>query len=292
MTGYGDSEFAIEDVPFAFEIRSVNHRHLDVRVRVPRALARFENALRAQISTRLGRGKVDASLRFVGQATPFEQVEVNLEAAERYLDAARDLEARLHVSGSLDVNTLLTLPGVTRVAEREFADPVLEDTIRRALDDAIEALLGMRATEGVAMERDLRERLARCDALVDQIDERALTVQQKARERLQRRSRELAKEVGAVDDGRLQQEIAYTADRLDISEEMLRLRSHLERFVLVLDAPDPGTGVGRQLDFLLQEMTREINTTGSKVSDASAAHLVVEVKGELERIREQVQNIE
>ncbi len=292
MTGFGDAEFEVEGVVLSIDLRSVNHRHFDVRLRVPSGMNALEAKLRTQIASRIARGKVDATLRFSSGAPPVERVDLNFDAADQYVEAARTLGARHELGTALDARTLLTLPGVARPVERAFPEEALETAASAALDVALEGLLAMRAAEGAALERDLTDRLARCGGYLEQVEERAHKVQEAVRTRLRRRAERLAEEIEVVDEGRIHQEIVHAADRLDVAEEIVRLHSHIDQFKLMIDGAQPGTAVGRRLDFLLQEMAREANTIGSKISDASAAHLVVELKNEFERIREQVQNVE
>ncbi len=292
MTGYGDAEFEVAGATLSIEVRSVNHRHFDLRLRVPGGLAAIEPALRAQIAARIARGKVDASLRFAGGAAPIDRIELNLDAADQYLEAARALETRHGLGAGVDARVLLTLPGVARPVERDFDEEALAAAASEALGTALDALVAMRAAEGAALARDLRDRVMRSRGYLEQIEERAHKVQEAVREKLRRRALRLAEEIDAVDEGRIHQEIVHAADRLDVAEEIVRLHSHLDQFDGLLEGAQPGQALGRRLDFLLQEMAREANTIGSKISDASAAHLVVELKNEFERVREQVQNVE
>lgn len=292
MTGFGDAEFEVDGVGLSLDLRSVNHRHLDLRLRVPSGMTTLESALRAQVAARVGRGKVDLTLRFAAGAAPVERLEVNHAAADHYVEAARTLGERHALAAPLDARGLLTLPGVARLVEREVPEDALAAAAVAALDQALDALLAMRAAEGTALERDLAERLKRCGGYLEQVEERGHKVQEAVRQRLRRRAERLAQEIDVVDEGRIHQEIVHAADRLDVAEEVVRLHSHIDQFHTLLGGAQPGQAVGRRLDFLLQEMAREANTIGSKISDASAAHLIVEIKNEFERIREQVQNIE
>jgi uncharacterized protein (TIGR00255 family) len=289
MTGYGQAAFEVEGAGFEVELRSVNHRHLDVKARLPRGLAGFEGELRAQVAERIARGKVDLTVRATSGAALADTVELDLAVAERYLAAAAALRARHDVPGDLDVRALLGLPGVARVVERELGEDAARSALRSALAAALDSALAMRAAEGAALDRELRGRLARLDELVHAIEARAELVQRAVRDRLRKRAEQLRDETGLLDEARLHQEVVWAADRLDVTEECVRLRSHVAQFRGLLDASGPA---GRRLDFLLQEMGREANTIGSKSADAPVAHDVVELKTELERIREQVQNVE
>jgi uncharacterized protein (TIGR00255 family) len=289
MTGFGRADFEVAGAGYQVEVRSVNQRHLDLQVRLPRALGRFEAELRRRLQGKFARGKVELAVN--GRAgSSLETLRLDADVAARYVDAARELAARHALGGALDVGTLLALPGVARLAEPELPEPVFAAALAGAAERAADEAVAMRRAEGEALERDLRARLARLDELVARVEERAATVQAAARERLRKRAEQLAAETGLADPARLAQELVWAADRLDVTEELVRLRSHGEQFRAAL-AGDAG-GVGRRLEFLLQEMSRETNTIGSKAGDAPVAHLVVELKTELERMREQVLNVE
>jgi uncharacterized protein (TIGR00255 family) len=292
MTGFGSASFHLGDRSFAIEVRSVNHRHLDARVRLPRALAALELDVRARIQERFARGKFDCSVALPEGSSAGSRIELDLDAARQYLDAARKLAHERDVRGDVAVADLLALPGVVHVAEMDFPEDALRAAARAALDAALDHLEVMRAAEGEAIARDLRARAAHIAEIANALEQRAGAVQESVRERLRKRSRQLAAETGVLDEARLYQEIILAADRLDITEEIVRLRSHLDQFEHLLESGAPGTPVGRRLEFLIQELGREINTMGAKGSDAPIAHWVVDLKAELERLREQVQNVE
>jgi uncharacterized protein (TIGR00255 family) len=292
MTGFGSIRFRVEDWTFELELRSVNHRHFDARIRLPRLLANLEPDVRTRLANRLARGRIDLTVIAPEGGAPAPRLEVDLEAAREYLAAARALAQSDGVSGELDARALLALPGVSRFVEPEIADGLLRERTLAAVDEGIEALSAMRASEGAALARDLCARLDRVGALAGEVEQRSGLVQESVRERLRKRARQLEAETGLLDEARLHQEIAIAADRMDVTEEIVRLRSHLDQFRALLDSAGPVRPVGRQLEFLLQELVREANTIGSKGSDAPIAHWVVELKTELERLREQVQNVE
>ena len=289
MTGFGRADFEVAGAGYQVEVRSVNQRHLDLQLRLPRSLARFEAELRRRLQGKFARGKVELTVNGrVGSS--LEALRIDAEVAARYVEAARELAERHRLGPGLDVAQLLGLPGVARLAEPEPPEPVFAAALADAAERAADEVVAMRRAEGDALERDLRARLARIDELVARVEERGGTVQAAARERLRKRAEQLAAETGLADPARLAQELVWAADRLDVNEELVRLRSHGEQFRAAL-AGDAG-GVGRRLEFLLQEMSRETNTVGSKGADAPVAHLVVELKTELERMREQVLNVE
>lgn len=292
MTGFGRETFDVDGVPFEIEIRTVNHRHLDVRIRLPRSLAEHEAALKTRVQDHLKRGKVDVGIAVASGAAAPPALEVDHLLAGQIVAAARQLAEAHGLEGDLRPAELLALPGVTRFVEREIDPGHLQSAVEAALDATLAAVDAMRAREGESLEREIRERLASIAQLVDAVEVRAGGVVEAVREKLRRRMEKLEVETGLLDEARLHQEIVIAADRLDITEEVVRLRSHIDQFHGVLDGSGAGIAIGRQLDFLLQEMGRETNTIGSKGNDADIAHLVVDLKTELERVREQVQNVE
>jgi uncharacterized protein (TIGR00255 family) len=292
MTGYGRATFTLGDLGFEVEIRTVNHRYLDARVRLPRMLAGREADVKARVQGRLGRGKVDLNVGLAPGSASSPKLEIDLGVAEQYLGAARELGSNHGLAGELDVTSMLGLPGVARFADPELPSEALAEALEEAVDAALEEVEVMRAAEGESLARELSSRLECIESLCVGLQERSGQVQQAVRERLRKRSEQLRQETGMLDEARLHQEIVLAADRLDITEEIVRLRSHVDQFRRILEAGGRGSPVGRRLDFLTQEMGREANTIGSKGSDAPIAHDVVELKTELERIREQVQNVE
>ena len=292
MTGFGNARFHVEAWTFEVEMRSVNHRHFDARIRLPRVLASLEPEVRERLQGRFARGKVDVSVTAPEGGTPSPRLEVDFAVARAYLAAGRALAESDGVPGVLDSASLLALPGVSRFVEPEIADGLLRERTLTALDEGLDALLAMRAAEGAALERDMKARLERVLELARAVEERSGLVAETVKERLRKRTRQLEAETGLLDEARLHQEITLAADRMDITEEIVRLRSHVDQFRELLASGGPGQPVGRSLEFLLQELSRETNTIGSKGSDAPIAHQVVELKTELERLREQVLNVE
>ena len=290
MTGFGRAGFEVEGQGFLVELRTLNHRHLDLQLRLPRSLSFVEPDLRALVKGRFRRGKVDLVVSQPSGDAPPSRVRVDAESARSYLAAARELEREHGLPGSLDVASLLSLPGVTSFTDAELSEQAARQELLGAAERALEAVEAMREAEGQALRSDLLARLERVEALVGALSERAGDVQKAVRERLRERMEQLGRETGFSDEARTYHEIALAADRLDVTEELVRLASHVEQFRGLLGAA--GDAVGRRCDFLIQEMGREANTVGSKGSDAGVAHLVVDLKAELERLREQVQNVE
>ena len=292
MTGFGRADFEVDGLLFEIELRSVNNRYLDARAKLPRPLSSYEPVVKAAVQARVQRGKVDVTVAQSVSSVAATQLKVDRGVAEQYVRAAAELVENFDVSGSIDVATLLGMPGVTRMGELELADETLARELEAGVGRALDSLDGMREREGEALASDFFSRLGKISEITHQLENRSGEVLEAVREKLRHRTKQLEQETGLLDEARLHQEIVIAADRLDIAEELVRLRSHVDQFHVIVGEADRETPVGRRLDFLLQEMGREANTVGSKASDAPLAHLVVELKTELERLREQVQNVE
>lgn len=288
MTGFGRAGGSGE-APFWVEVRSVNHRYLDVSIRLPQGLAGLEPAVRERIASHLTRGRVEVIAVLRPQATDGgdRTVHVNRDLLRAYLEAAREAAQEWGGPGpSLDF--LLQQPGVLVVEEGAPDLDRLWASLCPVLDQALEQLVAMRRTEGERLGQDLRQRLEHVAALVGRMEEAAPRMVEHYRTRLAERVDGLVRR-GDLDPNRLEAEVLLFAERVDISEELVRARSHLVEFDRALQDGGP---VGRRLDFLLQELLRETNTVGSKAQDGQIAAWVVDVKTELERMREQVQNLE
>ncbi len=293
MTGFGRAELRGDTLVVTVEARSVNHRHLDVALRLPRALAPLELEARRAIAARLERGRVDINVQVAAVAEQASQrVVTDTALAREYVARARALTAELGdlgVTGGITLEWLLHRPGVVRVEEPELADavvpwPVLEQALGRALDDLIER----RTAEGERLAEELRGLHAELAAIVSTMAGRAPIGAARREERLRERLRGML-DGAAIDEARILTEAAVWADKADIAEELTRLRAHLAELGLALDKGGP---VGRALDFLLQELGREVNTVASKADDLELSQAALAGKGVLEKMREQVQNLE
>ncbi|NRA01867.1 MAG: YicC family protein [Myxococcales bacterium] len=287
MTGFGRAEASHAGTAIRVEVRAVNGRSREVRARLPRELLSQEAELRRVSGEFFGRGQVEISIRLSGGAHE-PVLELDLDTARRYSEAAATLRDRFGIEGPLSAEGMLGLPGVARLREPdgpgEEVAPALFDVVRSACLHARE----MREREGRALDQELRDRLAKVEKRLEEIETRADEIKQGLRDRLERRLTALGSEL-EFDPARLDQEVFLYVERMDVTEETIRQRSHLEQFRETLDLP--GT-VGRKLEFLLQEMAREANTIGQKVSDSETGRAVIELKAEIERLREQVANIE
>ncbi len=288
MTGFGAASSRAGGEEVTVEVRAVNGKFCEVKARLPREYAALEPHVVRRVKERLARGGIEVSIRRgEGEAGP-RWPKVDAELAARYLERFRELQQRLAVPGAIEIGQLLSAEGVVALEDRPPDLDAAREAVLAALDGALDGLLAMREREGEGLRRDLAERLAALAGYVDRLAAAAPASVIAYRERLAKRVQELAGDVG-VDPQRLAQEVAIFADRSDVTEELTRLRSHLDQLRGLLDADEP---VGRRLDFLVQEANREVNTSGAKSQWAEAASLVVDMKAELERIREQVQNVE
>ncbi|MCL5781464.1 MAG: YicC family protein [Firmicutes bacterium] len=289
MTGYGRGEACAEGRRFTVELKSVNNRFCEVILRQPRSLAQIEDKIKRRIQERVTRGRVDGyiSIEETGEITTAVKVDKALAVA--YHKAMEELKESLSITDTISIKDLISLPNVISLEQPEENVEEWVTAIEEAADQALNGLLAMRQNEGERLKNDILQRAGEIHRLIlEQVSERAPLVVQEHREKLSQRLAEWL-EGGIIDETRLAAEVAIFTDRADISEEIVRLSSHLHQLKQILAEGGP---VGRKLDFLVQEMNREINTIGSKANDLVIANAVVNAKSELEKIREQVQNIE
>lgn len=292
MTGFGRAAVEITGLAATVEVRTVNHRHLDAAVRLPRMLTGLEQPVRKAAQEPFLRGKIDCSIQLGADNRSQSTVEIDRVLVESYAEFAKEWAVESGTDATLSPAVLLGLPGVAKLVDATVDEAEALPLVLAAVKEACLAALAMREAEGRSIEADLRARLDKIEVLAQEVAGNAGTVADAVRERLRKRAQQLQEENGMVDEARLQQELVMAADRLDVTEEVVRLNSHVEQFRSALEATDSGEPVGRRLDFLVQEMGREANTIGSKSGGASVSHLAVDLKTELERIREQVQNVE
>jgi uncharacterized protein (TIGR00255 family) len=267
----------------------VNNRYLDIHLRLSQELSPLEMMIRKRIGARLSRGRVDLNINF--ERTGATTYEINRPLIAGYVSAMRDIQKQFDLPGDIDVSAVARLPGAL-APTRDGLDETNMTGLERALDEALDSLESMRENEGAALAEEMRLRLTKIETEVPVIEAAAAGLADAYRQRLQKRISELlARGAQAVDldAGRLAQEVAYLADRSDISEELTRLRSHIEQFRAAIDAEGE---VGKRLDFLLQELNREANTVLSKSTEISIKDAGLAIKAEVEKLREQVQNVE
>lgn len=287
MTGYGLGVSALGDGRISIEIRSINHRFLDVRVRLPTELAEQTFFLEQLAREHLSRGRYDVGVRLEGAALP--PPPLSLDRARSAYRSLAELRDQLAPGTELPITAILSLPHLLP-SSASFEPEVARQALRAAFREALRSLEAMRATEGATLAIELAQRLVSMRTLATSIRAQSAEAVEAHRARLKTRLARLMSDVSAgLEPGRLEQEIALLADRTDITEELVRLESHFGQLETLFSDEE---AVGRRLDFLLQEVAREVNTIGSKCQDSAVAHLAVELKSEVERMREQVQNVE
>ena len=288
MTGYGRAVQTIDGREITVELRSVNNRYLDCTVKLPRMFSFAEDSVKNRVKAAVSRGKVDVYIGVNAAQAADVQVAVNRPVLESYLAALRQIESEYGVRDDVTVMSLARLPDVFSVEKTEEDEQKLTQDILSVAEEAIARYNTMRETEGAALEADLRSRAATILERVALVEQRSPVTVAEYRERLRQKMQEVLQNT-AIDEGRILQEAAIYADRIAVDEETVRLRSHLAQLG---DMLTKGGAIGRKLDFLLQELNRETNTIGSKCNDLELSNIVVEMKAELEKIREQIQNIE
>lgn len=289
MTGYGSADVQTPAGRFVVEMRSLNHRFGEVLVRLPRGLAPLEDRVRSAVQARVLRGRVEVTILREDRGVRPRTVRPDLDLARAYAQALKELADVLGVHGAMTLSQIAAFPDVIRVEEtREDLEGLWPD-LARAVDAALAELIAMREAEGRRLADDLLARLTRVEDLTRIVDERSDVAVREYTERLRERIASLLGDV-PVDENRLATEIAVFAERSDVSEELIRMRSHIAQFRQ--DLGDAAGAVGRKLEFVLQEIGREVNTTGAKANDLEITRAVIAMKGELESMREQIQNVE
>jgi uncharacterized protein (TIGR00255 family) len=287
MTGYGTAEGRVGKGRLFVEIKGVNHRFNEINIKIPPRMGVLESYIRKRVTSRFSRGKIDVFFKEKEPLFGGVSLSMDLPLARQYQRMLAKLRKDLGLSGSADLVEIVGLDRLLHVEEGEGAYERLWGQIERLLDAASAQVLAMRVREGEHIKRDQERRLAFFQKLISRI---ALQSEKSLEKHLARLRRKVSDAAGPqVDEQRLQAEVAYLGGRQDIAEELLRLESHVKQYAEFLSLREP---VGRKLDFLLQEMGREVNTIGSKASDARISQIVVDCKAELERLREQIQNVE
>lgn len=288
MTGFGRGEVTEKGVTGSVELRSVNSRFLEVVTRLPRALALRENDVKDAVRQRMSRGKVNIQVTIERETNGAIPVRLNVPMARAYVTMLNRLRKTARIRETVKLEHLLQFSDIFEPVAVEAGDEVEWSVVQKALAAALDDLVTMRRNEGQELETDFRLRIASLERQLDRIQELSASQVPTERERLRTRIAQIVSDI-PVDESRLEVEIALLADRLDVTEECVRFRSHLKFFLEAVNAREPA---GRKLNFLVQEINREANTIGSKSSAVEIAHIVVGVKEELEKIREQLQNIE
>ena len=288
MTGYGRAVETVNGREFTVEVRSVNNRYLDCTVKLPRGLSFGEDAMKQAVKATISRGKVDVFVSVRAEGAQDTTVSLNKPMVEGYLAAMRQMQSECGVGGEITVSMLAGLPEVFLLDKPQVDEEQLLKDFLSVAAKALESFDAMRTTEGEALKNDLHSRGQTILSLVEQVEAGSAQTVEDYRLRLEAKLKEVLAST-TIDESRILTEAAIFADKIAVDEETVRLRSHLDQMNTMLENGGP---IGRKLDFLLQEMNREANTIGSKCSDVRLARVVVEIKAELEKIREQTQNIE
>ncbi|MGO5112276.1 YicC/YloC family endoribonuclease [Oscillospiraceae bacterium LCP25S3_E10] len=288
MTGYGNSRQIIDNREISVEIRSVNHRYFELSCRTPREMGFLEEKIKGAVKSRVFRGKIDVFVTVGADENEQATVTVNHSLASGYVNALKEIAQRYDVQDDISVSAVARYNDIFKVTKPEADEEKIWSAVSTVLNDALDKFVKMRSTEGEKLYEDINGRCSTILQLVAKVEERSPQTVAEYRKKLTERMNEVLSTT-AVDEQRIITEAAIFADKVAVDEETVRLRSHFDQFEKVLNSEG---SVGRKIDFLLQEMNRETNTIGSKVQDADLAHIVVEIKAELEKIREQVQNVE
>ncbi|AGC68998.1 YicC-like protein [Thermoclostridium stercorarium subsp. stercorarium DSM 8532] len=288
MTGYGYYKYQDENVSMDVEIKTVNHRYCDIYIRMPKQLSCFEDKIRSLIMSRIHRGKVDVFLNWENLGEGVKKVILDKNLAVEYYNAMTQLSEELQLKDDITTSVLARFPEILRIEKKEENSERVWAILEQAVNEALNLLVAMREAEGEKLKESLVEMCNNIENYRLKIKEREPLVIAEYKERLSARIKELL-DSDVVDESRLAMEVAIFADKCSINEELVRLRSHLDQFLDILSMDGP---VGRKLDFLLQEMNREVNTIGAKSSDLDITKSVIELKSEIEKLREQIQNVE
>lgn len=289
MTGFGRGEVKSETHNFKVEIKAVNHRYNDISVKMPRHIGYLEENIKKIIKEKISRGKVDVyiNLEYINDSSV--NVKVDIPLAKAYKTSLEDLARELNLKDDIRLNNILGISEIVKTERKELDEDMAWEYLQEAVNDAVLDIMTMKTAEGEALKKDMIMRLKIIEKTVLDIEKRSPLVVLEYKEKLSERIKELLSKDANIDEERIAYEVVFFADKSNIDEEIVRLKSHIDQFINILEETEQ---IGRKLDFLIQEMNREINTIGSKANDIVISQHVVEVKSEIEKIREQVQNVE
>ena len=288
MTGYGRAQQCIDNYEITVEIKSVNHRFFEFNAKTPRAYGYLDEKLKSFVQRSVSRGKIDVGVTIYKTEGLSSEVEVNKALAGEYVNALRQLEGELNLKDDLTLSSISRFSDIFTVKKINEDEQVVWEYVSEVANQAVEKFVAMRADEGKQMKKDLVEKLEHIESLVTKLEEQSPNTVMAYRERLTAKMNEV---LGAqnIDESRILLEAAIFSEKVAVDEETVRLRSHIKQFYNLLEAKEP---IGRKLDFLVQELNREANTIGSKAQDVEMTAVVVDIKSDIEKIREQIQNIE
>ncbi len=288
MTGFGRGKYQTEGIELLVEIKAVNHRYCDIYLKLPRQLNFLEDKFRQTLTSFLSRGKIEVYVTYVDKVTQTSMVCIDDNLAKMYVDNLRTLQEEYDLIDDISVSLVSKFPDVLKIQSKDLDEQMIWGMAKSALDQALETLDSMRKFEGEKLDNNLKNRIKNVKDKLSRIAKKAPEVPIEYRRRLQERIDDIL-DGQVVDQNRLAMEVAVYADKCNIDEELERLQSHLAQFLSMLDEDEP---IGRKMDFLVQEMNREVNTIGSKANNLDVVKDVVDLKSEIEKIREQIQNIE
>ncbi|MDD5878477.1 MAG: YicC family protein [Clostridiales bacterium] len=289
MTGFGRGEFKNDNYHFLVECKTINHKYCDINVRLPRKISFLEDKIRNYVKNFVKRGRVDLYIKLDLIGSEDVNLKFDDKLATQYVNILKEIKEKFDLQDDISVMNVAKFPEIVKCEEKEEDEDLYWSMLKEALDMSMEKLTQMRKEEGEKLAIDTIERCDILANLIDEIEKYSNTVVDEYREKLNNRISEILENPSIIDENRLAQEVAIFADKSSITEEIVRFRSHIEQLRKTVEKND---SIGRKIDFLIQEMNREVNTTGSKSSNINITNLVVEVKSELEKIREQIQNIE
>lgn len=289
MTGFGRGEHRDELHNLKIEIKAVNHRYNDITVKMPRHISYLEEKVKKIIKEEINRGKIDCyiNLEYINQSPT--EIKVDIELAKSYKLALEELSNELNLKDDIKLNNILNISDIIKTERKELDEDTIWNSLKEALDIALRDIMTMKTAEGESLKEDMTMRLKFIEKIILNIEKRSPVVVEEYRDKLHERIKSLLDKDVNIDEDRIAYEVVFFADKSNIDEEIVRLKSHISQFMNILEESD---AIGRKLDFLIQEMNREINTIGSKANDMMISQDVVEVKAEIEKIREQVQNVE
>lgn len=288
MTGFGRAEAEKDLRKVTIEIKSVNHRFLDMNIRMPRTLMFLEDEVRNIIKSGISRGRLEIFINYYSLCEDDKKVIPDISFIKAYFNALKQIKSTVRIRDDVKLSHVLRIPEALKIEELQEDEDALKNLVTSAISDALKALIAMREKEGANLKKDILERLQLLTDLTREIEAREPVVKEEYREKLKKRLTEFLTGT-ELDENRFNAEVVYYADRQNITEEIVRLKAHIDSFMKIVKNDEPK---GRQFDFIVQEMNREFNTIGSKTADIEITNAVLEGKSELEKIREQIQNIE
>ena len=289
MTAFAAAEDTVGELTVKIEVRSYNSRHLDIFLRIPPICQPIEEKIKGLIADRFARGRLETRVQLDDRSAEASALEIDLARAKAVLSALRELKSQFDFKDDITLDMLTGAGGILKTVEKPQEEDIIWPAIKNCMIGVLDDLETMRKKEGAFIAKDFKKRLKFIHAHLKQIRKKSNGLLNEYQERLKERISSLTQNIVELDPARIAQEAAFLADRSDISEEIVRAESHLNQFNEIINAVEPA---GRKLNFLLQELNREFNTMGSKIGNAEVAHLVIEVKSELEKMREQIQNVE